>query len=189
MSSVPKSRSDMAPNASPFQMTAYKNPLYLRSLINTVSSKLATGAYASKRFDLPNILTPPGSNFGPPGSQFGAPGSHLGPPRAPGLPLLYMPQNYGAPQVPPVPPVPLLPNGLGGGLQGFPFPAHSLPTPQAQGNPLSPEEFQRYLKEAAGPAPNTPQSGSNGEYLSQGEFQKYLKLASKKNKVRFSSIY
>jgi hypothetical protein len=163
----------MAPNASPFQLTPYKNPLYLRSLINSVSTKLAQGAYASKRYDIPNMLTPPGSQFG-----------------GPGVPL-YLPQNLGAPQYQNLgafqQQLPQLPAGYGFAQQALPFASGPGVLPQApfQGNPLSADEFQHYLKAAAAPLPAENNSPSGGQFLSQDDFQKYLKISTKKNKVNW----
>lgn len=166
LGSVPSSRSDMAPNASPFQLTPLKNPLYLRGLINSVSSKLAQGAYASKRYDIPSMLTPPGAHFGGPGAA--------------GVPQFYLPQNLGAP----LQQQQLLPSGYGF-AQHLPFASGPGALPQApfQGNhPLSADEFQHYLKAANAPLPAPTHNAPGRQFLSQDDLQKFLKV-SKKNKV------
>lgn len=160
----------MAPNASPFQISPYKNPLYLRSLIENMSSKLAQGAYASKRYDIPNVLTPPGGHFGGPGAAGAGQ-------------LFFLQPNLGAPQQAQA--LPPLPSGYGFGQQASPFasgPAALPPQASFQGNPLSADEFQHYLKAAAAPLP-APNNAASGAVLSQDDFQKYLKVSTKKTKV------
>ncbi|CAB3376431.1 Hypothetical predicted protein [Cloeon dipterum] len=204
LQNVPQSRADMAPNAAPFHAAPNKNPLFLRSLINSASNKLVHGAFAGKRFDAPGSpFLPPGGPLGSPGGPLGFPGSPLGSPgglfRSPGGPFGSPGNPFVSPGGSPGPhgiPLGVPGQGLppqafaggplaGAGLQYFPQQRPLVPHPaqvaQPAGQKLTQKEFQQYMKAAA-----ASKHVDTDNYLTKDQFQEYLKLATsdKKNKIK-----